>query len=295
MRYGIKVNPPETLAVEWRAIYGEPAEFFVKARRLGADFVEFVFEEGSVTADVLALGRLAAQAGLFSAAHPYLFGPMAAEAFSPVGAGKLFEPLLDLGQRLSDLTGRPLDMVFHGGHANVKPHNRGLAQATSAARQFFRWAAQQTAARFPGVRILCETQMPHERGNDGLVRVGDTYETAMALVEGSDVRLCWDFGHTFSAVLLGKHAELPGQTFVRRVGHVHAHDTAKTPAGAIDHRPLGENLCPWRQYMRMLKDVGFDGNMLFEVGLLPLGGYGGLSRMLEYSIREVEAVGAKKA
>lgn len=290
MRYGVKLSPAELADEQWRAMYGETARLLGRLRGCGLGFAEFTLTEEMPPATIAELGRRAWREGLASAVHPYLYKGLAAEVFDRADPRR-FTAMFELADELGRLAGQPAPMVFHGGRATCGPHNRSLDDAAAAARKFFAWAEGQARSTYRNVRVLCETQMPVFPPEDELwARVGDTYESCLELVRGTGVEVCWDFGHSFSSVLLGKHAAFPPAEFLGRVGHVHAHDTVRDGPVVYDHRPLGEGLCPWRRYFGLLAECGFDGGVLFEVDLRRLGGYEGLTEMLKGNIAEINAI-----
>jgi len=289
VKYGVKINPKEMGDSSWREALGDPARFLGRLREYGVGFVEFTWTEDMNYSAIATIGRRAWQEGLSSSIHPYLYGDLAVEVFDARSAQGL-AGIFELAEALGASSGVCVPLVFHGGRADCDPHNRTLEQATAAAREFFRWADRATKQTYPNVRVFCETQMPVFPEDGAWTRVGDTYATCLELVEATDVEVCWDFGHGFGSFLLGKHGEFPGQEFLARVGHVHAHDTVMTESGAYDHRPLGKGFCPWRRYFQLLAEQGFAGNILFEVALKRPDGYHGLRAMLDYSIGEVEAI-----
>lgn len=290
MKYGVKLDPRNVNDPRWQERFGQPAWFFWRAREYGLGFVEFTLPEAMDPAEVARLGRLAWREGLSSAIHPYFYGALAAEVFDradPAG----FLPVFELAEELGKLSGTPTPLVFHAGRANGEPHRRPPDKAAAAAGEFLRWAGGQTRKAYPHVRVLCETAMPVFHDSKGeWDRLADTYDTCLDLAAAAGVDICWDFGHTFGSVRQGKHPKFPPVAFLRRVGHVHAHDTVQTESGPVDHRPLGEGLCPWRQYCRILAEHGYDGDILFEVGLTTVRTYEGLKEMVGFGVSEIEAI-----
>jgi len=288
MEFGIKPNPADMAQPWWTERLGDAATLFAKARRFGAAFVEFVYEESMPPADLAALGRQALGAGLGCSVHPYLFGDMAAEVFDP-SRRHAHEPMLQAVGELSRRSAGPVTIVYHGGRAECEPHHVPLSDATAAAKRFFAWVGARVAEDWPNVRVFCETQYP-AGPEDRFHRVGDTYQTCLDLVDGTGVDLCWDFGHTFAAHRMGKHAEYPPSEFLRRVGHIHAHDTADVEGRPLDHQLLGTGYAPWRESFRLLAEAGFAGRVLLEVGLWTRDGYDGLKRMLAHAADEVAPI-----
>jgi len=291
MDYGIRVGAEQRWDADLRPRFGELPAFLDGMRALGVRFVEFGTDEDPPRDNLIAYAHACAGAGLRVSLHPYLrrFGP---EAF---GAGVWpddLRPFLRLADELGEIAGGPAPLVFHGGMADYKPHYVGLATATANARAFLAWAEEEVRAACPRVRLFCETQLPAEP-DDAFVRVGYTYERCMGLVEGTDIGVCWDFGHAFRSVLLGHHAPMPPAEFLRRVGHVHAHDTIphpEKPARTIDHRALGTGICPWRDYARLLAEAGYAGGILFELPVERYESHEELAEMVRFSVGELDGI-----
>jgi sugar phosphate isomerase/epimerase len=106
--------------------------------------------------------------------------------------------------------------------------------------------------------------MPWDSSSDGVLRLGDTYDSCLDLVEHTSIGVCWDFGHTFRASYLKKHDLLPGDHFIARVKHVHAHDTIAAENGPDDHYPLGDGISPWKKYCSDLARFEYNDNILLE-------------------------------
>lgn len=290
MDYGIKASV-DHWDLEMRAQFGEREEFLGRLHNCGVAFVEMPVGD---TPDDDALGeaaRACREAGIYVSLHPYLreFG---LESFGRPETEQGLRRLLQAAERVGGATGVTVPFVLHGGLADIPPHRVKLPEAVRNAQAFFRWAEAEIAASFPDVRLLCETQLPADLIDD-FTRVGDTYETCLELVAGTGVEVCWDFGHTFRSVITGKHAAEPRREFLRRVGHVHAHDTVgdvTVPYCTSDHWPLGAGICPWRRYAELLAGAGYDRTVLFEVGLRRFASFGELAMMLAWSIEALEAV-----
>lgn len=289
MVYGIKVNPAQIAQPWWPAVLGSEELLFAKAREFGAGFVELVVVEDAPLDGIARLGRLAHEAGLGVSLHPYLYGALAAEAFDP-GDVDGFAPMLQVAEELGRGAGEPTAVILHGGRARTAPHHRPYDQAMSAAKAFFRWLAGQVDRVYPNVRALCETQIPTRPADGEWDRLGDTYQTCLALVADTGLDVCWDFGHAYAAWWRGKHEQFPPPEFLARVGHVHAHDTVSVNDDIEDHRPLGAGISPWRTYLTMLAERAYDGPILFETGGWAEQGYDGLEEMLRSGIAKVEGV-----
>jgi len=285
MDYGLKIEARKPVPAAVARRMGDLPHFLAGLRDCGLSFVEVAVGDEPDAEALTELVHVCRDAGMFVSMHPYLqrLGP---EAFGREGVAEGIRRILALGDGFGDITGRPVSIVFHGGLANAEPHHVGLPEAMAGGRAFFRWAGAQVGESFPNVRVFCETQLPAQ-AEDEFTRVGDTYDDCLALVDGADVGLCWDFGHAFRSAIIGKHPDFPPDAFLRRVGHVHAHDTVARPGQPFctaDHEPLGTGICPWREYAGLLARAGFRGRILFELALFRFSSFDALTESLRYSV-----------
>jgi sugar phosphate isomerase/epimerase len=291
MYYGLKLSWPQIAgAAEWRRLIGEPEAFAGRLRECGLSFLELPLSETSDYDAGLKLAERLKRYDLFLSFHPYYDAELATEIFDPEQSAAGLQALFTFANDVAAITGVTTPLIFHGGQADKEPHRIGLAEATRNAKSFFHWAGQRTQNAFPRVRILCETQMLFALENAGPVRVGDTYETCLDLVEGTTHRVCWDFGHTFRGGVLGKHAATPPPEFLARVGHVHAHETIRRDGELHDHHPLGRGICPWQRYLGLLAETGYNGTILFEIMLETFASAAELFENLRFATHEVAAI-----
>jgi sugar phosphate isomerase/epimerase len=288
MDCGIKCEPKRLAAEDWRAAYGDLPKLARQARAHGAAFIELKWEEDTPAPLMLEFARQAADAGLWVSVHPYLWqlGP---EAFTEATHAAGLRQTLDLAAEISQITGHDVPLIFHAGHVHMEPHQAPYADALRRARDFFAWAVRETQRR-PRVRVMSETQLPVRPPEPRRARLADTWAECMRSVEDVPLGICWDFGHTFLGSRYGKHAAFPPPEFLRKVGHVHAHDVIQGAGAALeDHQPLGSGLAPWRENLRRLAAVGYSGGILLETDIASLGGYVGLAAMLDFATREIGA------
>lgn len=86
-----------------------------------------------------------------------------------------------------------------------------------------------------------------------------TYEGVLSMHEQVAHRrlgICWDFGHTYANVRNGLMNSTPPPDFVRAVGHTHIHDLGAT---GRTHWPLDEGRLPLSDYVRSLRETGYNG------------------------------------
>jgi sugar phosphate isomerase/epimerase len=103
-----------------------------------------------------------------------------------------------------------------------------------------------------GVTLVLESPLPHLVG-------GHPEEFAWLLQHVEDsLRVCLDTGHTALGRQWRRFLEVAGS----RVIHLHANDNHGT---WDDHLPPGDGVIDWREVVRTLKDVGFDGWIMLEL------------------------------
>ncbi len=291
MQFGLKINPERMAQQLWFDTFGDSREFFGRIREFGVDFVEFPMGEETEELLVRAAGDAAAEQGLACSLHPYLHEELAPEAFTTRRSAQGLRGLLTLAQLLGESTGQPVTVVFHGGLARSMPHYRTLDEALTAGKNFFKFIGETCARHFKAVLPLAETQLPHDRENEGLIRLGDTYEGVLELIENSRTGICWDFGHSWRAVGLKKHTAQPPEAFMQKVEHVHLHDAYWTGQEYRDHEPLDTGKSPWRAYLRRLFERGYDKRLLLEPPIDPQdGGYAVVEHLVQISLEKIAEV-----
>lgn len=268
--YGLKFPTDWNTHADWCALLGDVADLPERLADWGVGFVEIPVGEDTPAENILATARTFAAAGLGISVHPYVKNHLAPEAFIPDRNGPGLLELLQAVDALADVTGQAVPMVFHGGLANLDPHDRPRDIALANARTYVQWIDEQVQDRQLRVTPLCETQVPFGRKDRMHVRLGDTWETCLELVDGTDIHICWDLGHSYISAAYGYHATYPPEHFLDRVRHVHAHDVKRVGQSRdfIDHCALGKGEAPWSEYVHLLSDKGFTGWVLFELDLL---------------------------
>ena len=106
-----------------------------------------------------------------------------------------------------------------------------------------------------------------EHNEPALGLFGSPEACARALRDVPDLSFVWDFNHTILAHVAAF------QAFAPRMSHVHVSDTLLPEVNY--HLPLGMGNVDLAAYCLALKDAGFDGPAILEIGGLPKsGGYG---------------------
>jgi sugar phosphate isomerase/epimerase len=266
-QFGLKFDYWQPTDIDWQGRFGEPSALFDRLHGLGVRFVELAFDERADLELLARTGQIACDQGLGCSLHPYVERELAPEVFDADRMARGLEAMLQVGEELAARSGQEVTIVFHGGLAHHGPFHRSLAEARERTRAFFGWLDAKVSA-CEGVSAFGETQMPHDGDPAELIRLGDTYDTCLDLLAGTRLGVCWDLGHTYLAAEYGRHPVEPGEAFLRRVGHVHAHDVIRDAEGKLhDHQALGKGICPWARYAQLLADHAYDGRILHEVPL----------------------------
>lgn len=261
---GQKLIIEDLLNEDWQKIYADPVSLSAMLKECGISFVELSINNDTENSTIINLAELFSQTGLFISLHPYFFGILSPEVFIPENI-PLFKQKLQTAQNVGNITGVPVSYVFHGGLAMWEPNFVGLKEAIVQSKNFFSWIDKAVIEEFGNIVPLCETQMPYSGFDKQKVRLGDTWETCLNLIEETSLGICWDYGHTFIGSANGIHNRFPDDHFLARVNHVHAHDTISTEYGLVDHQPLADGEAPWREYNALLARHDFNGNILLEI------------------------------
>jgi len=161
-----------------------------------------------------------------------------------------YRPMLSIAQSWGVRLGDLATVVLHSAHSDHLERVALFADTVS----FLQWALSE----FDHLRIAVENLGP---SSDADVKVGDTREEVLAVVKAVDhprVGICWDLGHD----CLHHRSHLPGEEWMRRVVHVHAHDL---DAAGIDHYPLIFGNCPCREWLQALARIGMHGAATLEI------------------------------
>jgi sugar phosphate isomerase/epimerase len=275
----------------WFDTFGDSREFFGRIREFGVDFVEFPMSEHTDHLLLRAAGDAAAEQGLACSIHPYFHEELAPEAFTTRRSAQGLRRLLKLAQQLGDQSQQQVTLVFHGGLARYKPHYRTLDEARTAGKAFFKWIGDIAAREYPATLPMAETQLPHDRENEGLIRLGDTYEGVLDLIDGTRSAVCWDFGHAWRSALLEKQPHKPPATLLAKIEHVHLHDARISNGIYRDHEPLDTGASPWRAYLQLLFEHGYDKRILLELPIDPQdGGYSIIEHLVRISLEKIVEV-----
>jgi sugar phosphate isomerase/epimerase len=231
----------------------------LRARGIGAVELPIV---ASSTDEVIdeSVGRLL-QEEMRPSFHPYSEGSDSNPAHFVAGQDEacraLHERVYIAADRVSRTIQHPVIVNIHPAAGSDDDDRTALFERSV---EFFHWTVDYCRQVTPGAQPVAELQgppMPEER----VQRIGDNYGELLELSEQSGVELCWDFGHALIAHRQRGEPLDPPEAFLRRVAHVHCHDFDE-----VDHKPLLHGVVPWRRFLELLGGVGFDGDVILEVG-----------------------------
>ncbi|MCU0916473.1 MAG: sugar phosphate isomerase/epimerase [Planctomycetes bacterium] len=216
-------------------------------------------------------------AGLKVSLHPYSEGTIFNVAyFSPRQDNpcrQLHERFLVLAAEAAHRQQYPTVVNIHGAAGTDKDPRRQLLDRTIA---FFTWAGQWCRQNAPDVSVTVELQISPNT-DEPRQRIGDKYEELLEIAPAGDVGVCWDFGHAYWNTRRYGWPLHPPEALLPHIRHVHCHDVH----GGEDHQPLVYGLVPWREFLRLLRDHGFDGRVILEVPPTEFPKAGGLQSLLD--------------
>lgn len=218
-------------------------------------------------------------AGLKVSLHAYSEGTDSNPAFfseAESNACKLFhERFLIFAAEAFCLQQSPTLVNIHSAAAGSEYARRDLVDRSVS---FFSWARKWCNRNAPQVEVVAELQIS-PGPEENIHRIGDTYDELLEVVTRNQIRACWDLGHAYLNHRRYGVPLYPPEGFLRRVGHVHCHDVC-----GDDHQPLVYDAVPWKQFIRVLIDSGFDGCTLLEVppsSFISTGGIQSLTQSLD--------------
>ncbi|MDG5815051.1 TIM barrel protein [Chitinispirillales bacterium ANBcel5] len=145
--------------------------------------------------------------------------------------------------------------------------------------KFFGWSNRWCEEFAQGVIPVAELQIAPNR-DEGLFRIGDTFEELEYINSYSSSGLCWDFGHSFLNHIRYATTPLPPPHLIEKIVHVHCHDALD----GVDHMPLLYANSGWEYNLITLRQRGFDGTVILEVpskNFLKAGGFESVERSVK--------------
>jgi sugar phosphate isomerase/epimerase len=221
-------------------------------------------------------------AGLKTSIHAYSENTASNPAFFSLAANNacrsFHQRFLSLVAELSCLQHSPTVVTVHPAAGSSDNSRRDLVDRSAS---FFSWAHEWCCRNAPEVRLVAELQISPDP-EEPVQRIGDTYDELLEVVARSQIQACWDFGHAYLNERRYGVQLYPPEGFLPRVGHVHCHDVY-----GDDHHPLVYNTVPWKKFIRLLINSGFDDSVILEVPPSKFLSAGGI-RSLTYSLKALE-------
>lgn len=231
---------------------GTREEFLAPLKAAGMSVLEFTLHPGTEEWQAMrALAEECVRAGYRCHFHAPYQSPFTLAGFSSSqrdAIRRMYAPALELVERLAGEQRFHPALVIHGATAQAP-----RAELRRDTEEFLAWVLAETHSS----RLMLEILPP----KPPLTRIGESRDELLDLIckmNHTRLGICWDLGHDY---LLGYH-ELPSDTFLRAVRHVHVHDVN---AARVDHFPLVYGNVPWQADLRALVRVGFDDAVILEI------------------------------
>ncbi len=264
-----------------RRLYGD-REILPFLRELGIEAVETPVGPETQTDVLKEHITRCVDAGMKVSLHPYseasLFNPA---HFSPEPDNpcrELHERFLSLAAEATRLQQHPSVVNLHAAAGTSADSRQHLIDRSIA---FFTWAGQWCRRNAPDVCVTVELQISPSAGVPQQ-RIGDTYAELLEIATRSQVGACWDFGHAYWNTYRYGRPLYPPDALIPHIRHVHCHD-----AHGEDHQPLVHHAVPWKDFIGILMDHGYDGRIILEVPPSEFLKAGGISSLAD-SVRALQ-------
>jgi sugar phosphate isomerase/epimerase len=259
MLIGLKLDIGFAQDDVYRQLYGK-REVLGYLGKLGVEAVETPVGPETSTAELREHIARCAEVGLSVSLHPYseetIYNPAFFSADGDNPCRVLHERFLGLAAEAARLQGCSAVVNVHGAAGTAADSRRHLVDQSV---RFLTWAGEWSRRNAPQVAVAVELQIS-PNADEPRQRVGDSYDELLEVAKAGGVPACWDFGHAYWNTRRFARPLYPPQELVARIGHVHCHD-----ARDEDHQPLVYNAVPWRDFLKLLIDSGFDGRIILEV------------------------------
>lgn len=229
---------------------GSPEAFLLPLRELGLSVLEFTLNPAAADwPEMHDLVQACLELGFRLSFHATYKGPYNPSGFAGLrreAVEELLAPVVAYAAAVSRKQG-PTTFVVHG--AKGEGPRGALRRDTEA---FLAWIE----GRGPHLCLALELRVCEQ----GVVKIGDSKADLMVIASHfrtPRVGVCWDLGHDARN---GPEIAPPG--FMERVKHVHVHDLS--PKGE-DHYPLLFDNVSYKEHLRGLRHVGYDGAVILEV------------------------------
>jgi sugar phosphate isomerase/epimerase len=259
MLIGLKLDIGFSEDENYRRLYGQ-RQVLPFLRELGVEVAETPIGPETRPGTLREHIARCVDAGLQVTMHPYSEGSIFNLAYFCESDDNpcrlLHERFFTLAAEAAQRQQSPTLLNIHGAAGTAAESRTHLVERSIA---FFTWARDWCGRNAPDVSVTVELQI-RPNPDEPRQRIGDRYDELLEVAMQSDVRICWDFGHAYwNAHNYGCPIE-PPTAMLRRIGHVHCHDVKKD-----DHQPLLYDAVPWRRFIKLLIDHGFDERIILEV------------------------------
>jgi len=278
MQIGLKLDIGFSQSDVYRQLYGS-RQILPFLKELGVEVVETPVGPQTETPVLEEHIAQCVDAGLQLTLHPYsegsLFNPAYFSHEETNLCRALHERFFLLAAEAARRQESPTLVNMHAAAGSSADSRQHLLDRSTA---FFLWACDWCHHNVPDVSIAVELQIS-PNVEEPRRRIGDRYEELLEVSIASDAVACWDFGHAYWNAKRYGRPLYPPQTLVPRIRHVHCHDVH-----GDDHQPLLYNAVPWRDFLKLLIDSGFDDRIILEVPpseFLQAGGIDALTASLQ--------------
>ncbi len=275
MLIGLKLDVGFSQDKVCRRLYGR-RDILAFLRELGFDAVETPVGPETQVEELRDHIAHCVSAGLKVSLHPYsegtIFNPLYFSSDPDNPCRALHERFFSLAAEAVRLQGHSTIVNIHGAAGTDKDPRRHLIDQSIA---FFTWAGQWCRQNAPDVGVTVELQIS-PNADEPRQRVGDTYDELLEVAQRSGVGACWDFGHAYWNTRRYGWPLYPPEALLPHIRHVHCHDVF----GGEDHQPLVYGAVPWRDFLTLLTDHGFDGRVILEVPPTEFPKAGGLQSLI---------------
>lgn len=255
---GQKLNLEDITRSDWQKKYAEPALLGSMLKECGVAFVEFTISEDTDESVVSSLAGVFADVGLFVSLD-FKNNRFSPEFFNSERI-PFFIEWLHAAQSVGNITKVPVPCVFHSGLGSSLVQKK-KQEVLSVTRDFFFWIDKMILEGFGNVVGLCEAGSYCAENE----KKQEKWQFCLRVIEGTNLGICWDFGHRCFSSTGITDLGFPGEDFLAIVNHVHAYDVRLSGSGGIEAIPLADGVVPWREYCSLLARRDYDSTVLLKV------------------------------
>lgn len=237
-----------------------------RIRDAGIEKIEFAITSANKEEEILKKVQKCIEHNLKVNLHPYTEGEYAPGSFEPQEGNLAMEQnqyFLELANSISKVQKDKVTVVFHpasnSGMEGLPWEKEERDFFKKRSNEFFRWVDAHVKDKELEVTVVSEFSLLSYLEN-GFFRIGDTYEEIVGTVEGTNLGICWDTGHTYISHLLYGEPLIPPEYFLKKVKYMHLHDYYQ----GKDHHPILYDIIPLKEYFPLLKKFKFSGDITLE-------------------------------